>query len=244
MKDAEEVSGSNHKSKTPLLISLLVLGSLTGSYFLIPSFQDFSNEAFRVLASGDRNYTRQWVEQFGLWGPVVLILAQIVQMFLFIVPTILIMIVSILAYGPWLGSLIALIGIVTASIIAYIIGRSASNPLLNKLLGAGTRAKMVEYVNKYGAWLVVIARVNPILSNDAVSFVSGIVRLHFIKFMVATVLATIPLLALISYIGADDQRLKNGMYWISGITLVLAIVYYSYKYYIRNKRPGNRSSQL
>lgn len=228
-KDRQTEKESDSKSNYPLIISGIILAAAVLCYFIVPSFKEFCNEAFRVLTSGDRKKTSDWVMQFGFWGPLVLIFAQVIQMFLFIVPTVLLMIVSILAYGPLKGSVIAMAGIVLASVVAYGIGLSASGPLLDKLLGRKTRSKMKKYVDRYGAWLVVIARVNPVLSNDTVSFVSGIVRLNFMKFMVATLLATVPLLVLISYLGENTQRLKTGMYWITGVTLVMAMVYYGYR---------------
>lgn len=227
MENKEEKS--QKQSPIPLYISIAIIGALVLCYFSIPAFRQFCNEAFHILVSGDRQRTSEWVQQFGFWGPLVLILAQVVQMFLFVVPTVLLMIVSILAYGPWLGSLYAMIGILLASAVAYIIGNSASEPFLNKLLGKKTKEKFVTYVERYGAWLVVVARVNPVLSNDTVSFISGIVQLSFWKFMLATLIATTPLLILISYLGENEQRLKRGMIWISIIGLAMAIAYIIYK---------------
>src|SRR5690606_6461827 len=120
-------------------ISIAIIGALVLCYFSIPALRQLCNEALHILVSGDRQRTSEWVQQFGFWGPLVLILAQVVQMFLFVVPTVLLMIVSILAYGPWLGSLYAMIGILLASAVAYIIGNSASEPFLNKLLGKKTK---------------------------------------------------------------------------------------------------------
>lgn len=224
----KKAGADNEKSRLPIIISGGVVFVLVASYLLFPEFRQSCNEGLKILISGDQQKISNWVQQFGIWGPVAIIVGLIVQMFLFVVPTIILMIVSILAYGPWLGSLYALVGITLASITAYAIGWGAGHSFLNKLLGRQTKEKLIRYVDKYGAWLVAIARVNPVLSNDTVSFISGIVHLNFWKFIIATVLATIPLLALISYLGENEKRLKNGMLWISGIALVLGIVYFIY----------------
>lgn len=235
-KHPKEIRGKDKKSRVPLYVSLAIIGTMVLCYFLIPPFKQFCNEAFDVLTSGNRQRTSEWVQQFGFWGPFVVIVGQVVQMFLFVVPTVLLMIVSILAYGPWMGSVYAMIGIVLASATAYIIGNSASEPFLNKLLGKKTREKFVVYVERYGAWLVVVARINPVLSNDTISFISGIVRLSFWKFMLATIVATTPLLILISYLGENEQRLKNGMIWISIIGLALVVVYVIYREVLKRRQ--------
>lgn len=88
------------KSKLPLYLSLLLVAILMCCYFAIPSVNDFFDEAWNVLTSDDEARVKQWVEGFGWLGPIVIVLAMILQMFLLVIPTILLMIVAILAYGP------------------------------------------------------------------------------------------------------------------------------------------------
>ena len=86
-----------------------------------------------------------------------------------------------------------------------------------------------------------IARVHPILSNDTISFVMGLVRLNFWKFMIATVGATVPMLALIGYLGQDMQRLETGLWWLSGVAIVLGFAYFFYEWY--QKRQTKKQEQ-
>ena len=87
--------------KWPLLVSLFLLAILVVFYFVIPSFQNFIKEAFDVLTSENEERIREWVAQFKLAGPVMLILIMIAQMFLFVVPNIFVMMVAIISYGPF-----------------------------------------------------------------------------------------------------------------------------------------------
>nr|WKN39850.1 TVP38/TMEM64 family protein [Tunicatimonas sp. TK19036] len=235
-KEGESKSKGGQESHWPKIITGIMLVGLVGSYFLIPAFQSFVKEAFEVLTSGDRERVSTWVQQFGFWGPLVIILGMVGQMFLFVVPSVLLLIVSVLAYGPWLGGLYALIGIVLASATAYIIGTVASEAFLDRLMGGKTRRKILQYTDKFGAWLVFIARIHPILSNDTISFVMGLVRLNFWKFMIATVGATVPMLALIGYLGQDMQRLETGLWWLSGVAIVLGFAYFFYEWYQKRQK--------
>ena len=94
------------KSKTPLFISIGILAALVLGYFFIPDMRSFLDEAWAVLSSNDEERIRNWVSEFGWMGPVVLVLAMIIQMFLIVIPSIALMVVSILAYGPIFGSII------------------------------------------------------------------------------------------------------------------------------------------
>jgi Na+/H+ antiporter NhaC len=102
-------SASVKKSKAPLYISLVILIVILAAYFFIPQVQDFIQEAWAALSSGDEKRIEQWVSQFGYIGPLVIVLAMVLQMFLLIIPTIALMVVSIFAYGPVWGSLIAFV---------------------------------------------------------------------------------------------------------------------------------------
>ncbi|UOQ71297.1 hypothetical protein [Hymenobacter cellulosilyticus] len=99
-------------------------------YFLWPAFQTGAKEAFTVLKSGEQEKVSAWIKQFGYWGPVVIVAGMVAQMFLVVVNVVLLILVAILAYGPWWGSLLALAGIVVASSVGYWLGHSAGRHLL------------------------------------------------------------------------------------------------------------------
>ena len=88
-------------------------------FYTIPSFNQFFKEAWDVLSSDDEARIRDWVGDFGWFGPFLIVLAMIAQMFLLVVPTLLLMIVSVLAYGPVWGSLISIAAVFTASTVGY-----------------------------------------------------------------------------------------------------------------------------
>ena len=96
-----------HKN-LPIWISLTLIISIVGAYFLIPSFHSEVNEGFHVLMSKDRDKAEAWVRQFGLWGPLIIIVTMVLQAFLLFIPNFLLMIVAVVCYGPWWGSLISL----------------------------------------------------------------------------------------------------------------------------------------
>ena len=219
MKDnTSDKPAPNH---LPLYVSLGVIAVLVACYFLWPAFQSAIREAFTILTSGDRPRIAKWVQQFGAWGPVWLVLGFVLQMFLVVINVVLLILVAILAYGPWWGSLLALGGVVVASSIGYALGHMLGERFVGSLLGEKNEQKVVKQVQRYGAWVVVIARISPILSDDAVSFVAGLARLGYFKFLLATVGGIIPLIALLAYLGDNNDRLKSGLLWVSGVSVVL-----------------------
>ncbi|WP_373075474.1 TVP38/TMEM64 family protein [Zeaxanthinibacter enoshimensis] len=207
------------KSKIPFYTSLGIIISLFVLYFLVPSVREFLTHAWDVLTSEDEARIKEWISGFGYLGPLVLVLAMVLQMFLIIIPTVLLMVVSVLAYGPIWGSLIIFVAVACASSVGYFIGRFLGEGKVGKLIGGKTERKISKFIEDYGFWAVVITRLNPFLSNDAISFVAGILRMGYLRFMWATLLGIAPLTIFLAIIGQSTQTLKTGLLWGSLVSL-------------------------
>ncbi|MCL6219230.1 TVP38/TMEM64 family protein [Zunongwangia pacifica] len=218
-KDIETASVS--KSKAPLYISLALVASIVACYFLIPAVQAFLDKAWAVLTSGDEKQITQWVDGFGWFGPVILILAMIIQMFLIVIPSVALMVVSIIAYGPIWGSLIVFAAVFSASTIGYIIGRYFGPVIVQRLIGEKNEKKIADFIEDYGFWAVIVTRINPFLSNDAISFVGGILKMTYWKFIGATLVGIAPLTIFIAILGRSTDQLKSGLLWGSVVSLAL-----------------------
>lgn len=212
------------KKYIQVYFTLLVISGLILSYIFIPEITSFSDEAWEVLSSNDSKQIKSWIEGFGWLGSFILIIAMVIQMFLIIVPSFILMLVSVLAYGPVLGSIVNLVGIYFASTIGYFIGRYLSTNFVMQLLGETTEQKIEKFIKDYGFWAVVITRFNPFLSNDAISFVGGILRMHYWRFIGATFIGIIPLTVLIAIVKENTDDLKQTLLWVSLISLLIFVI--------------------
>lgn len=213
------------KSKAPLYVSLAVIAALVLSYFFIPQVRDFLSEGWSVLTSGDELKTKEWVSQFGWFGPLVIIIAMILQMFLLVIPTPLLMVVTILAYGPIIGAVILFTAIFLASSLGYFIGRYFGPVIVEKLIGYKTEKKISDFIDDYGFWTIIVVRLSPFLSNDAISFVGGVLKMGYWKFIGATMIGISPLIIFIAYLGGNYERLKTGLIWTSIVSILLFILF-------------------
>ncbi|MBB6610755.1 TVP38/TMEM64 family protein [Pontibacter sp. Tf4] len=236
-KDQNEHHTHEEKeSKWPLVLTGLIIISLVLSYFIFPGFKENMQEGWHVLTSGDEQRISDWVNQFGLWGPFFIILAMVAQMFLLVVNVVLLMLVAILAYGPVWGSVIAIVAVLVASTVGYMIGKSVGEAGVRKLIGKKTERKVSEFMDEYGIWAIIVARISPFLSNDAVSFVAGFATMRYWQFMLATVAGIVPLTVLLAWLGGNNERLKTGLIWVSVASLLLFIGYVVWDKFYRKKK--------
>jgi uncharacterized membrane protein YdjX (TVP38/TMEM64 family) len=157
-------------SKLPLIISLGLLITLIASYFIFPGYRAGIDEAVEVLTSEDEARVAEWVSQFGIWGPLMIIVGMVLQMFFFIIPNILLIFISVVSYGPVWGSLLAWFGMLLASTTGYFIGNKLSHVIVDRLVSPKTQEKLREFIRMYGMKAIIALRVSS-LSNDGLSLV-------------------------------------------------------------------------
>lgn len=238
---SEPTSGSHasdntKQSKWTWLIPVGLLALLIGLYFLWPGFQKFVDEAYRVLSIGEQQQVEQWVDGFGFWRFAVIFALMLMQVVLAFLPSVIVMVVCVVAFGPVLGGLLAWIGMLVAASFGYGIGYWLSDVAFSRLIGAFTERKMEHFVDRYGVWAVVAARISPVLSTDAVSITAGLVQMRFLKFALATGVGTIPLTILIAWLGSDINLLKSGLIWISVVSMAVFVGYVLYDH--KKQRAG------
>ena len=219
------MSQTPKKSKLPAIISVGIVAAGVVAYFLIPEVSSFLREAWLVLSSGDEARIETWVSDFGWAGPPVLVLAMVLQMFLIVVPSVALIVVSILAYGPIWGSLIVLVAVTAASSVGYALGYYLGSYLVDKILGKKVNKKITKFLGEYGFWAVFITRLNPFLSNDAISFVGGMLRMNYWRFIGATLAGIIPLTVFIAILGESNDALKQGLLRGSVVSLAVYVGY-------------------
>lgn len=224
MKKQEIIKENVQKpSKLPLIVALSILLMLTGCYFLFPGFKNGVNEIFHLLVNKDDEKIEAWVQKFGVAGPLILIIIMIVQMFLFVVPNILVMVIAIVIYGPLWGGLISLVGVFCSSSLGYLLGRYLGPVTVNKLIKTETQLKISHFIEHYGVGAIAITRLAS-LSNDSLSIVAGLLKMSYRRYILATLAGIIPLIVLLALYGRNG-RIERALIWIAGISLVLLIGY-------------------
>ena len=210
---------------------LLILGA--GAALLWMLAPDWTRQGYDVIAAGDLAGIREWIRSAGYWGPVILIALMSLQMFLLVVPSWLLMIAAVLVYGPWAGGALAVLAIVIAATVGYAIGRIAGQPTIDALLGDQTQAWVHRQTDRYGLWAVVITRLNPLLSNDAISILAGAVRLRFSQFMLATLAGIVPLAIATAVLGAQAKDAKTMLVAMSGLVAASLVGRIAWRRYTR-----------
>lgn len=220
---AEDADGRPRGGNGFLFVVLGMVSLLALSYFMFPEFQTGVNDAFEAVTSEDQEKIELWVKRFGVLGPVVLILAIALQMFLLVVPNILLFAIAIISYGPVWGALISLVGVFLSSSLGYYIGKKLGPRAIDRFVSQKAQDKIQVFIERYGVKAVIIFRLSTI-STDSLGFVAGILEMDYKRYILATLAGVTPLIVLIAIYGGNG-RMETALIWIASISVVALLVY-------------------
>jgi uncharacterized membrane protein YdjX (TVP38/TMEM64 family) len=209
--------------KTPIIVYGSLIVAFVALYFTLPQFREEVDTAFDVLTGEDEERIQNWVSTFGVFGPVVIIVGMVLQMFLFVVPNILLMMIAIVSYGPVWGAVISFCGVFAASSLGYYIGSRLSRVTLAKFVSLEHQKIISEYIRDYGVGAIVITRLCS-FSNDGLSFVAGMLKMEYKKYILSTLSGITPLIILLAIFG-KNEKIEWALVWITLASLILLIIY-------------------
>ena len=144
---------------------------------------------FKSGAFASRQVMEETVAGFGIWGAVLFILIQAVQVVVPILPGGVSCLAGVLLFGAVRGFLYNYIGICIGSILAFSFAKSCGRPLLFKLFGP-------KLLQKYDGWtedkkrfdrLFVLAIFLPVAPDDFLCYLAGTTAMSW-KLFIFTIL--------------------------------------------------------
>lgn len=231
------MSGHNNFLKhKPVIVYIGIALILAGCYFFIPAFQDQVHIAVDVLTGEDDERIQKWVDTFGPFGPIVIIVAMMLQMFLFIVPNILLMMIAIVSYGPFWGGVISFVGVFASSTLGYFIGKKLSRVTLSKFVSFENQRKISDFIQDYGVGAIISTRLCS-FSNDSLSIVAGVLKMEYRKYIIATLLGITPLIVLLAIFG-KNEKIEWALLLATAASLLMLVGYIIFDKRRKRRRRG------
>lgn len=192
------------------LILCVAAGLLAGAG-LLPDVREFLVRAAHALTSSDPAVTRTFVKGLGWAGPLALIGGFVLQAVVPVLPSLVMTAVTARAYGPVEGFFIVYVGTLLGAVAGYWLGRTVGDSLVRLLAGEKARAVAYDFAQKRGVQGVLMVRLMPILSADAMNLVAGTVRIPFRGFLLANAAGALPVTALVVWLSDSARRMAWGL---------------------------------
>jgi len=176
--------------------------------------------------ASDPAQVRSWIEGLGAWGPIAIVFLEMIQALLAPIPGQAIEAVGGYLYGPWLGTLYSLIGMAIGSFITFSLARRFGRPLVVKLIGQQSVARLDDLVRRGGAPFFFLIWLLPFAPDDLACVAAGLTPMPVAQFMVLMLLGRAPGVFVSVYVGANAAQIAP-VWWavlfgaIAGAALVL-----------------------
>lgn len=120
-----------------------------------------------------------------------LILAGFILAGILMVPVTVLIIASIIVFGPWWGAVYAMIGAVSCSILTYLLGSLMGRDALKGLAG-GRVEHIGRKLARHGVMTITFVRIVPVAPFTVINLIAGASHIHLRDFTLGTVLGLIP----------------------------------------------------
>lgn len=138
-------------------------------------------------------------------------------------PVVVLIAATAAALGPYVGALSAAAGVVTSSLLLFMIGRLLGQKRLQAMLGARASRVQQRIVGR-GIIAVAMIRMVPIAPFTLVNILAGASRLQLSDFLIGTILGTTPGIITMAALGAQISDFARHASWSNALPLGLTIM--------------------
>ncbi len=141
--------------------------------------------------AGDEEKFRAFIEKSGKWMVPVFILLQFLQVVVLPIPSTVTVVAGAALFGPLLGSIYSLIGIILGSLVGFVVGRYAGYRVVAWLVGKDTLDKWLHKIAGKDKLLLSVMFLLPVFPDDVLCFVAGLSSMSLWYFLVLILISRI-----------------------------------------------------
>ena len=172
---------------------------------------------------------RNFIDSLGIYGPIVVLLLQILQVIVAIIPGEPIEIIVGVMYGTWLGLLLCLIGVAIGSTIIFILVRRFGKKFVDRFVNSDKfeSIKFLKDTTKRDS-LIFLMFFIPGTPKDILTYFSPFTGIKLYKFLIISTIARIPSIVTSTLLGnkISQGNLKMAIiiFLITGVIRILGII--------------------
>ena len=218
------------KKKTNLirLILLLVIALVLVIYLAVPAVNSSVNQAMAVLGSANLDAVAAYIRSFGAYAMVFSFVLMVFSSLIAPLPAFMITLSNAAIFGWWQGAILSWSSAMVGAALCFFLARGLGRDVIEKLAGRGALAGVEGYFQKYGAKTILVCRLLPFVSFDAVSYFAGLTPIKFLPFFIATGLGQTPATIVYSYVGGmltgGAKALMIGLLCLFSLVILAGII--------------------
>lgn len=176
-----------------------------------------------------RERLEAWLAALGPWGPLGLVVVEVLQVLLAPVPGNVVGLAAGYLYGAWAGAALCMVGLLLGTWLAVWLARRLGRPLVERLASPERLARLDAYARRRGALAFLLIYLVPFLPDDLLCFVAGLTPLRIRQVLLVAAIGRTPGVLVSTLIGAQSRALTWGQLTaIALASLALAALFWLY----------------
>ena len=208
-----------------ILLALCVAGIV---YLAVPSVNDWINHAAAVLGSANVDAVIEYIRSFGSYAMAFSFFLMVFSSLIAPLPAFMITLSNAAIFGWWQGAILSWSSAMVGSALCFLLSRGLGRDVVEKFAGKGALAGVEGYFKKYGTKTILVCRLLPFVSFDAVSYFAGLTPLKFWPFFIATGLGQTPATIVYSYVGGmltgGARIMMTGLLCLFALSILVTII--------------------
>ncbi len=211
-----------------LLRNILIIAFLVGLfilfYFVSPDFNYGVRYVIDILSHGDLERLKWYLRSFGIWAPIISASIMVFQSVLAPLPAFVVTLTNGLLFGAFWGTMLSWSSSMLGAVICFYIARVLGRPAVERFVSPKALNFVDHFFERYGNNSVLIARLLPVVSFDAVSYVAGLTKISFWGFFWASAIGELPATIVYSWLGQSMTSVaKLGLWAFCGVAALIAL---------------------
>jgi len=228
MNRENESAPRRGRRSTGKILLLALFATLVIIYLAVPSVHSGVNHLVRMFRTGDFDEMQAFISRYGVWAAGVSFLLMIFQSVAAPLPAFFITLANANLFGWWKGAILSWTSAMAGAAVCFGIARVLGRDVVERLCTEQAIRQIDVFFAKYGKRSILIARLLPFISFDAVSYAAGLTPMKFWGFFLATGIGQLPATIVYSYVGGmltgGAQLLFIGLLCLFALALVVTIL--------------------
>jgi uncharacterized membrane protein YdjX (TVP38/TMEM64 family) len=177
--------------------------------------------------------TVRWLRESGPLAPAASMVLMVLQSVFSPLPGSLVAAANGALFGVWWGSLLSWAGGMAGALVTYAIGRWLGERAVARW-GANPRwQRLAELGEKDGFWIVLVARLTPIISLDFIGYLAGAASMPLRPYLLANAIGLLPGMVAYTILGHDLASARGVSWQLGTACLVLVVLFFLGRRFLR-----------
>ena len=201
---------------------LLAAAVLLIVYLAVPPVHEAVSRAASVLATSNVDAVVEWIRSYGAYAMAVSFCLMVFSSVIAPLPAFVITLSNAAIFGWWQGAILSWSSAMVGATLCFFIARGLGRDVVERFAGKSAIAGVEGYFQKYGTKTILVCRLLPFVSFDAVSYFAGLTSIAFWPFFLATGVGQLPATIVYSYVGG--MLTGGAQYLVTGLLCLFSLV--------------------